>query len=191
MNESIVAVGTTRRPKIRAVERVIADLRARFPDFLSGELILEPRQVSSGAPSTPRTTKATMLGARNRAFNALEALRREGTEPSLSVGLEGGVAVDNGAAFLESWAFATDGHRGFFGGSGRIPLPERLALAVLERGEELGSAADDFFDEQDIAGHEGTFGALTQGIVTREEAFVRSMLHALAPFYNARAYSLE
>ena len=35
----------------------------------------------------------------------------------------------------------------------------------------------------------GTFGVLTADLVTREEAFVRALLHALAPFYNASAYA--
>jgi non-canonical (house-cleaning) NTP pyrophosphatase len=91
--------------------------------------------------------------------------------------------------FLESWAFVTDGTRGFFGGSGRIPLPDELASAVLERGEDLGPAADRFFQRRDVAGREGTFGVLTGGVITREDAFARSMLHALAPFYNEVAYS--
>ena len=187
---SIVSVGTTRRPKVQAVERVLAELRARFPDFLPGELRVEPRQVPSGAPSTPTATEATMLGAKNRAHAALVAVRDDGLTPSLSIGLEGGVATEGRTVFLESWAFATDGEHGFFGGSGRIPLPDEFAAAVLERGEDLGPAADHYFERRDVAGHEGTFGVLTGGVVTREEAFARSMLHALAPFYNAGAYSL-
>lgn len=191
MTSAIVAIGTTRRPKVQAVETVLSQLRSRFPTFLPGELKLEPRQVPSGAPSTPASTEATMLGARNRANNALATLRDEGLEALLGLGLEGGVATEGTVVFLESWAYATDGDRGFFGGSGRIPLPEELAFAVNEQGRDLGPAADEFFERQDIAGHEGTFGVLTNGMVTREEAFVRSMLHALAPFYNARAYSRE
>jgi len=187
----IVAVGTTRRPKVHAVERVLAELRARFPDFLPGELTIEPRQVPSGAPSTPTTTEATMLGAETRARNAFAALVDDGLAPSLSIGLEGGIATEGRTVFLESWAFATDGERGFFGGSGRIPLPDELAAAVLDRGEDLGPAADRYFERRDVAGHEGTFGVLTNGVITREEAFARSMLHALAPFYNAGAYSLH
>lgn len=186
----IIAVGTTRRPKVMAVERVLSELRSRFPDFLPGELVIEPRQVPSGAPSTPASNEATMAGARNRANNALAAVLDDGREPKLGIGLEGGIADDGGNVFLESWAFATDGRRGFFGGSGRIPLPDELAAAVVERGEDLGPAADAYFDRIDVAGHEGTFGVLTAGMVTREEAFARSMLHALAPFYNAGVYSL-
>lgn len=187
----VIAIGTTRRPKVQAVENVLRELRTRFPDFLPGELRFEPRSVPSGAPSTPATTKDSMLGARNRAHNVLAALQEEGLTPTLSFGLEGGLACEGSLVFLESWAFVTDGERGFFGGSGRIPLPDELGAAVLERGQDLGPAADRYFERRDVAGQEGTFGVLTLGAVTREDAFARSMLHALAPFYNSSAYSLE
>lgn len=189
MTSQAIAVGTTRRPKVRAVERVLAELRERFPGFLPGEPRVEPRSVDSGVPSTPATTAESMLGAKNRAVNALAAVRAEGLTPVLGLGLEGGIAAEGDHVFLESWAFATDGSRGFYGGSGRIPLPDELASAVLARGEDLGAAADLYFERRDVAGQEGTFGVLTAGVVTREEAFARSMFHALAPFYNALAYS--
>jgi non-canonical (house-cleaning) NTP pyrophosphatase len=190
--EALVAVGTRRGPKLRAVERVLFDLRGRFPGFLPGELAIEPRSVPSGVPETPRTTSEAMDGARRRALGALGLLRGEGREPLLALGLEGGVVVErvtDGGAFLESWAYATDGRRGRFGSSGAISLPAELEAAVLERGESLGSAADLFFQRREIAANEGTFGALTLMMVSREEAFARSLLHALAPFYNELAYS--
>ena len=80
---TVIGVGTTRQPKLDAVELVLRELRERFPAFLPGELRLEPRQVPSGAPSTPTTTEETMRGARNRARNTFELLEREGITPSL------------------------------------------------------------------------------------------------------------
>lgn len=187
--ERLVAVGTTRGPKLRAVERALAQARGRRPDFLPGALRLEPRPVPSGAPEMPRTTSEMMLGARNRAAAALAALRAEGGAPALAIGLEGGVLLEGGVALLESWSYVTDGERGAYGSSGCIPLPAALARAVFEEREVLGPAADQHFQRTEIASHEGTFGALTCDLVTREDAFLRSLLHALAPFYNAGAYS--
>jgi len=183
----VVALGTRRRPKVRATERALAELRHRHRDFLRGELRIEPRDVESGAPATPTTTEQCMAGARQRALNALRAVSDSHTTPCLGIGLEGGVLVEGGS-FLESWAFVTDGVKGAFGSSGRVTLPAPLAETVLTQGQDLGPSADQFFARQDVAAHEGTFGVLTSGIVTREEAFVRSLLHALAPFYNARVY---
>lgn len=80
---TVIGVGTTRQPKLDAVEFVLRELRERFPAFLPVELRLEPRQVPSGAPSTPTTTEETMRCARNRARNTFELLEREGITPSL------------------------------------------------------------------------------------------------------------
>jgi inosine/xanthosine triphosphatase len=186
--ESLVAVGTTRVPKVRAVEQALAELRGRFPGFLPGAFRIETRKVSSGVAETPRSTEETMRGARARAHAAFEGLRSEGARPSLGIGLEGGVAAAGSAFFLESWAYVTDGARGYFGGSGAIPLPAGLAELVVVDGAELGEAADRYFARTDVAANEGTFGVLTRMMVSREEAFVRSLIHALAPFYNSPCY---
>ncbi len=191
VGEAIVAVGTTRGPKIRAVERVFSELRERFPDFLPGGIRLEPRSVSSGVSATPRSIEETMRGARRRAAGAYDALVSEGVRPTLGIGLEGGVASAGSDSFLEAWTYVTDGRRGFFGGSGAIPLPQGLADAVLQSGVDLGLAADRYFERTDVAANEGTFGILTRMMVSREGAFVRSLIHALAPFYNAMGYGLE
>jgi len=124
-----------------------------------------------------------------------ETLSEEGTVPALSIGLEGGLrsdtpeGADEPVVSLEAWAYATDGVNGFFGSSGCLPLPGELVRAVIENGEDLGPAADELYGQQDVAGRQGTFGVLTAELVTREEAFVRALLHALAPFYNASAYA--
>jgi inosine/xanthosine triphosphatase len=188
--EALIAVGTTRAPKVRAVERALSELRARLPEFLPGGIRLETRSVSSGVSSTPRSTEETMRGALNRASSVYDALLAEGMRPALAIGLEGGVAGVGGFLFLEAWAHVTDGRRGFFGGSGAIPLPEGLADPVIA-GVDLGPAADRFFGRREIAENEGTFGILTRMLVSREEAFVRSLIHALAPFYNAPGYGNE
>jgi inosine/xanthosine triphosphatase len=190
-DESLIAVGTTRAPKIRAVERALSELRGRFPDFLPGPIRFETRSVSSGVSSTPRSTEETMRGAQKRASSVYEALRSEGMRPDLGIGLEGGVASAGSVCLLEAWAYVTDGRRGFFGGSGAIPLPEGLAEPVLAEGIDLGSAADRYFGRREIAANEGTFGILTRMMVSREEAFVRSLIHALAPFYNVIGYGFE
>ncbi len=69
-----------------------------------------------------------------------------------------------------------------------MPLPEPLADLVFSSRLELGEAADRYFARNEVAANEGTFGILTRMMVSREEAFVRSLIHALAPFYNFALY---
>ena len=192
----IVAVGSTRGPKVEAVRRALAILKERFPGFLGDDLRMIARAVPSGTASTPLSSAELMEGARTRAQGLFEILSAEATVPSLSIGLEGGLrseTTDGGETIvsLEAWAYAMDGVQGFFGSSGCVPLPSPLVRAVLEEGADLGPAADDLYGQQDVAGRQGTFGILTAELVTREEAFVRALLHALAPFYNATAYAIR
>ncbi len=187
----IVALGSTRRPKVDAVRTALRLLRDRLDDFPRAEPEIVTRSVPSGIPSTPRSTGEMLRGARNRADATLEELGRGGAVPRFAIGLEGGVLLEPGfepACWLEGWAYATDGHHGYFGSSGCIPVPAPLAAAVNERGEELGDAADAYFVRTNVAGRQGTFGVLTADLVSREAAFVRALLHALAPFYNASVY---
>ncbi len=191
----IVAIGSTRGPKVEAVRRALSILKERFPGFFRDELRLIARAVPSGTASTPLSTAELMQGAQTRAQGLFEILSEEGTVPKLSIGLEGGLrreifaGLEEPVVSLEAWAYVTDGVSGFFGSSGCLPLPGELVQAVVERGEDLGNAADKFYGQQDVAGRQGTFGVLTADLVTREEAFVRALLHTLAPFYNASAYA--
>ncbi len=191
----IVAIGSTRGPKVEAVRHALSILKERFPGFFRDELRLIARTVPSGTASTPLSTAELMEGAQTRAQGLYEILSEEGTVAKLAIGLEGGLRSEHSAGLtepvvsLEAWAYVTDGVSGFFGSSGCLPLPSELVQAVIECGEDLGPAADKFYGQQDVAGRQGTFGVLTADLVTREEAFVRALLHALAPFYNASAYA--
>ena len=183
-----VGLGTRRRPKVLACSRALESLGEK-----PSTLRILTRSVPSGVRDTPLTTGEMMEGARRRADNVLRELGEEAIRPDYAVGLEGGIKrePDSAAsiAFLESWAYVTDGAKGYFGSSGAIELPARLADRVVVDGQELGPAADAEFEETNIASGVGTFGALTRNLVTREDAFVRALLHAFSPFYNASVYS--
>ncbi len=193
----ILAVGTTREPKVRAVRRSLEVLSQSFPDFLNKDLRFLARSTPSGAPETPCSTAELMGGAKHRAERLFDTLRTEGEKEILSLGLEGGLVSEVEAPpaerlfLLESWAYVTDGVRGFFGSSGCLPLPEALVAAVIDCGEDLGHAADNLYHQSNVAARQGTFGVLTGDVVTREDAFVRAILHALAPFYNRNAYDVH
>ena len=186
----LVAVGSTRRPKLNAVWEALTvfgpslDSNAQF-DVVGIE-------VPSGVGHTPRTRAELMAGARQRA-EALVEIARERSEPwRFFVGLEGGLDVlreDSGRlVFLENWAYVTDGTRGAYGQSGAILLPEPLAARVLDEGIELAAAIDAFAGSQGIRDAQGAWGVLTNNMITRQDAFRTAVINAFAPFYNASLY---
>jgi non-canonical (house-cleaning) NTP pyrophosphatase len=108
------------------------------------------------------------------------------------VGLEGGLDViqENGGrrVFLESWAYVSNGARGFFGRSGSIEVAEAIAGEVVNRGVELSVAIDRFAGEAGIRDAQGAWGVLSGNLISRQDSFRIAVIAAFAPFYNAKMY---
>jgi inosine/xanthosine triphosphatase len=185
-----IAVGSTRRPKLVAVDEAIRDFGAVLAPGVEFEVI--GVEVESGVGHTPANREELMLGARQRA-EALVRLARENTETwRYFVGLEGGLDViqEEGGrrVLLESWAYVSDGRNGHYGRSGGVEIPEALAREVLEKGVELSAAIDRFAGAVGIRDAQGAWGVLSSGLISRTEAFRIAVIAAFAPFYNAKMY---
>jgi inosine/xanthosine triphosphatase len=185
-----IAVGSTRRPKLAAVNEAIRD----FGPVLAPatEFVVVGADVDSGVGHTPANRQELMLGARRRA----EALVRLASEKAESwqyfVGLEGGLDIieqeDGRRVLLESWAYVSDGRNGHYGRSGGVEIPDALAREVLEHGVELSVAIDRFAGSVGIRDAQGAWGVLSSGLISRTEAFRVAVVAAFAPFYNAKMY---
>jgi inosine/xanthosine triphosphatase len=205
MERIVVAVGSTRKPKLKAVTEALD----AFASLLAPQTHLEVVgvEVESGVSHTPVSREELMRGARQRAGALLRLAYQKGHSWSYFIGLEGGLdVVPESAAsagmlgpptpfeyrrrvFLESWAYVTDGTRGHFGRSGGVELPEALASEVLENGIELSVAIDRFAGAVGIRDRQGAWGVLSSNLITRQEAFRVAVVAAFAPFYNAKMYS--
>src|SRR5713226_9040807 len=189
MEKLIIAVGSTRRPKLGAVSEALVSLSGVLhPD---GQIEIVGVEVESGVGHTPASRTESMRGARQRA-EALVQLARGRNEPwRYFVGLEGGLDIIEESprrAVLESWAYVSDGVRGHYGRSGAVELPAALAHEVLDKGVELGVAIDRFAGAVGIRDGQGAWGVLSGNLITRQEAFRVAVVAAFAPFYNAKMY---
>ncbi len=189
-NACRIAVGSTRRPKLQAVQEAAASFAHKLS--LQIPLEIQGHEVVSGVSHTPSSREELMRGARQRA-EALHKHLAGSTEPAdFCVGLEGGLDVvfENNCrkVFLESWAYVTDGARGHFGCSGSIELPEVLAEEILSRGTELSVAIDRYAGAVGIRDGQGAWGVLTDNLVLRQESFRLAVVVAFAPFYNPKLY---
>ena len=201
MEKIILAVGSKRGPKLSAVQEALR----QFSGLLSPDAQFEVVGVGveSGVSHTPCSRQELMRGARQRA-EALQVLAREqAANWNYFVGLEGGLDVFDPDAradrnvedcsssqrvFLESWAYVSDGVRGFYGRSGGIELPAPLAHEVLTNGIELAMAIDRFAGAVGIRDAQGAWGVLSGNLISRQEAFRVALLAAFAPFYNEEMY---
>jgi len=191
MKTWLIAVGSTRRPKLNAVKEAASAITTLLGPGAVLEIV--GHEVGSGVSHTPASREELMQGARQRAETLQEKLLAGNSPAEFYVGLEGGldVVVENGRkrVFLESWAYVSDGQRGHFGYSGGIELPERLADEVLSRGTELAAAIDQFAGAVGIRDGQGAWGVLTGNLISRQESFRLAVVAAFAPFYNAKMYS--
>ncbi len=177
MHEKRITVisGSTRAPKVRALESVLRELEP-----LLGTAEVRSVDVASGVRETPLTRDEVMQGARNR----VKALAAFAPGADFYVGLEGGLHVEAEEAWLENWACVSDGRDAYLGSGGTIPLPAAIAHEVSGRGRSLADVIDEFSGKHDVRSAEGTWGILTGGRITRQQAFQRALLNAFAPFYG-------
>jgi inosine/xanthosine triphosphatase len=190
MEKIQIVVGSTRRPKLTAVNEAIRDFGAVLAP--GGEFEVLGVEVDSGVGHTPANRAELMLGARQRADALVRLAREKSQKWQYFVGLEGGLDViqEEGErrVFLESWAYVSDSRNGHYGRSGGVEIPDALAHEVLENGVELAAAIDRFAGAAGIRDAQGAWGVLSGGLISRTEAFRVAVVAAFAPFYNSKMY---
>lgn len=169
------AIGSTNPAKVRAVRDALANLA---PDC-----VVLPIEVPSGVAHQPFGDTATRSGALERARRALTA-----SGADIAFGLEGGVALDGARVWLLSWVAAIDaaGREGYASGL-RMLLPPSLGTG-LRAGEELGTLVDGLFGVTGSKSASGAIGLLTDGAVSRTDAFADLVAMSLAPWIHPDHY---
>lgn len=169
------AVGSTNPAKLEAVHRALARL--------APGCTVEGVTVATGVSDQPFGDEETRKGALRRAEAALQA-----TDADVAFGLEGGVIFEGERPWLVSWvaALARDGRRGEASGL-RMPLPPSVAER-LRAGVELGTIIDDLFAVTASKQHAGAVGLLTEGTVSRTDAFADLVAMACAPLLRPDLY---
>ena len=169
------AVGSTNPAKLEAVHRALARLAPGCS--------VEGVPVASGVGDQPFGDAETRAGAMLRARAALER-----TEADVAFGLEGGVIFEGDLPWLVSWVAVVtrDGRTGEASGL-RMPLPP-AATARLRAGVELGTIIDDLFSVTASKQHAGAIGLLTEGSVSRTDAFADLVAMACAPLLRPDLY---
>jgi inosine/xanthosine triphosphatase len=169
------AIGSTNPAKVAAVREALASL--------APSCVVLPLDVPSGVPQQPFGDTATRGGALERARRALSA-----SGADIGFGLEGGVEIEGTRLWLLSWVAAIDpaGQEGYASGL-RMLLPPSLA-AGLRAGEELGALVDGLFGVNDSKTASGAIGLLTDGVVSRTDAFADLVAMSLAPWIHPDHY---
>jgi inosine/xanthosine triphosphatase len=169
------AVGSTNPAKLEAVHRALGRLAPGCS--------VQSVSVASGVGPQPLGDDQTRGGAMTRARMALAA-----SGADIAFGLEGGVVFEGDRPWLVSWVavVARDGRSGEASGL-RMPLPH-AAAAPLRTGDELGDVIDALFDVRLSKQQTGAIGLLTEGFVSRTDAFADLVAMACAPLLRPDLY---
>src|ERR1700677_720316 len=121
MEKILVAVGSTRRPKLNAVREALDVIGPKLNANFQFEIAA--LDVPSGVGHTPLSSEEMMGGARGRAEEMVRIGAQRNEPWKYFVGLEGGLEIieerKRRMVFLENWAYVTDGsERGAYGQSG-------------------------------------------------------------------------
>ena len=171
-----VAVGSTNPVKLGAVRAVLQ----HFAPFIGVDGV----EVDSGVPDQPHGDEQTIVGATNRAHAARAAL-----DADLGVGIEGGVVETPTGMRTCAWAVVATREGGtHVGGSLSMPLPDAVA-ALIRDGVELGHAIDQLAGTENIKHGAGAVGVLTDGLVSRQQAYEVIISYALAPVLGEALFS--
>ncbi len=141
-------------------------------------------KVPSGVSDMPLSLQELREGAKNRA----QAIIALGIEADYYVGMEGGVFPDpiGPETWMAGVIYIESVHKvGHYGYTTHIRVPDKIRDRLYD-----GSNADLETIMHELAGIEsvgeknGSFGAWSDDMITRTDAFASATQAALAPFFN-------
>lgn len=171
-----VAVGSLNPIKIAAVNNAFQRQWT--------QAVVTGTEVDTGVSAMPMSDQECLTGARNRAIAA-----RSLADADFGVGLEGGVNSEACGLMLLGWVVIVHrDNRESVSCTTKIPLPKSLADRILA-GEELGPVMDHVLKTTGTARKGGASGALTAGLVMRQDKFEMAVAYAMSPFVAPQFYS--
>jgi len=170
----IIAVGSTNKVKVQALEELIN----RYPELSNAKLL--SFSVSSEVSEQPLSLEEIISGAKNRAKNAFA----ECGTCVYSFGLESGLfaAPGTNTGFLEACTCAIyDGTNYYIGLSCGFEVPAAILKFVLEDKMDLSQAcfASGITNNANLGGSEGLIGLLSRGHINRKEYTQQAIVSAL------------
>lgn len=185
-----IAIASNRGPKVEAVKSFIESVKHILLNASSGINYLS-FDIDTGIVM-PRSLEELMKSAKQRTVLLQQTVNSQNIDADYFIGLEGGfhtIKIDGKEiVFLQSWAYVSNSSKGFYGSSGNVAVPEKIATEVMVNKRDLSEVIDEFAQQADVRSKQGTWGVLTKDLLTRQQSFEIALTSAFAPFYNSEIF---
>ncbi|EGG25190.1 hypothetical protein DFA_03438 [Cavenderia fasciculata] len=176
----IVAVGSTNKSKIRAVQIALEQV---FPLEQTHQVLAV--SVESSVSAQPMDDDEAIKGAEHRAKVALEK------EPTAlyGVGLEGGVHKIGDKWFECGWIVTVDRNgRTGISSTSRFEMPKLVMNEIIDNGKELAEVMDQITSKTDVRSNEGAMGIFTNGLLHRDHVYSHAVIFSFSKFVTSPSY---
>ena len=168
-------VGTKNPGKLEGVKEAIL--------VYYSDVVVDGCDAESGVSDQP-VNDETLVGARNRAKEALNFSLRNSLQYDLFVGIEEGIVELYGKWFNANIAVVLDPNGNEYIGLGPLlPIPNCYLNSIKENG--LGAIMNRMFDKKSLNTGLGGIYNLTNNSVSRIHVTKESVIMALTSFYNS------
>jgi inosine/xanthosine triphosphatase len=141
-------------------------------------------KVDSEVKNQPLSDEETLLGAENRARNAMKTY----PQADYSVGIEGGIEERGKEMYTFAWVAIISKKIVGRGKTASFLLPPRV-VKLIKSGMELGEAMDVIFKKQNSKQKEGAIGILSGKVIDRKALYTPAIISALIPFKKSSLYN--
>lgn len=163
------------------INSVKSGFNKMFPDEI---FEFEGFTFPSSVSDQPLTNEETILGAINRAENALNSIPLA----DYWVGIEGGIEKIDSEMEAFAWVVIKDRTITGKARTGTFFLPPKV-IALINAGKELGEADDIVFGHSNSKQDMGAVGILTHNLIDRTQYYSEAVILALIPFRNKEIFS--
>ena len=139
--------------------------------------------VPSNVSDQPVSDEETMIGASNRANNAMISI----PNADYWIGIEGGIEKMKHGVGSFSWIVVKSKNKEGKAKGNIFFLPKKV-VELIDQGKELGDADDIVFGGNNSKQKNGSVGILTGDIITRTDYYYTALILALIPFKNQNLY---
>lgn len=162
------------------IQATLAGFKKMFPDE---EFEIKGFEVDSEVKDQPISDAETLLGAENRARNAMKNY----SQADYSVGIEGGVEEKGKEMYTFAWVAIVSNKIVGRGKTASFLLPPKV-VKLIKSGMELGDAMDEIFKKTNSKQKEGAIGILTGRVIDRKTLYTPAIISALIPFKKTKLY---